>query len=44
MVERETIFRELWGGQWYGSPKAIDVHAPLTRRGSREAARMRREK
>ena len=32
VVERETIFRELWGGEWYGSPKAIDVHVAALRR------------
>ena len=32
VVERETIFRELWGGEWYGSPKAIDVHVGALRR------------
>jgi len=32
VVEREAIFRELWGGEWYGSPKAIDVHVAALRR------------
>jgi two-component system, OmpR family, response regulator RegX3 len=32
VVEREAIFREVWGGDWYGSPKAIDVHVAGLRR------------
>jgi two-component system, OmpR family, response regulator RegX3 len=32
VVERDAIFRELWGGEWYGSPKAIDVHVGALRR------------
>ena len=32
VVEREAIFRELWGGEWYGSQKAIDVHVAALRR------------
>ena len=32
VVERDAIFRELWGGEWYGSPKAIDVHVAALRR------------
>jgi two-component system, OmpR family, response regulator RegX3 len=32
VVQREAIFRELWGGEWYGSPKAIDVHVGALRR------------
>jgi DNA-binding response OmpR family regulator len=32
VVERDAIFREVWGGDWYGSPKAIDVHVAGLRR------------
>jgi two-component system, OmpR family, response regulator RegX3 len=32
VVERDTIFREIWGGEWFGSPKTIDVHVAALRR------------
>jgi DNA-binding response OmpR family regulator len=32
VVERDRIFREVWGGEWYGSPKTIDVHIGALRR------------
>jgi DNA-binding response OmpR family regulator len=32
VVERERIFREVWGGEWFGSPKTIDVHIGALRR------------
>jgi DNA-binding response OmpR family regulator len=38
VVQREAIFRELWGGEWYGSPKAIDVHVAALRRKLGDAA------
>ena len=32
VVERDAIFREIWGGEWFGSPKTIDVHVAALRR------------
>ncbi len=32
VVERDAIFREVWGGEWFGSPKTIDVHVAALRR------------
>ncbi|MDH3226486.1 MAG: response regulator transcription factor [Thermoleophilia bacterium] len=32
VVERATIFREVWGGEWYGSRKTLDVHIGSLRR------------
>jgi two-component system response regulator RegX3 len=32
VVDRDAIFREVWGGEWFGSPKTIDVHVAALRR------------
>ena len=32
VVDRDAIFREIWGGEWFGSPKTIDVHVAALRR------------
>ncbi len=32
VVDRATIFREVWGGEWYGSRKTLDVHVGSLRR------------
>lgn len=32
VVSREQLYRDVWGGEWYGSPKTIDVHVAGLRR------------
>jgi DNA-binding response OmpR family regulator len=32
VVERTSIFRDVWGGEWYGSRKTLDVHIGALRR------------
>jgi two-component system response regulator RegX3 len=32
VVSRDRIFREVWGGEWYGSTKTLDVHVAALRR------------
>ncbi len=31
-VTREQIMRNVWGGEWYGSPKTLDMHVLALRR------------
>ena len=32
VIERDALFRDVWGGEWYGSRKTLDVHVGALRR------------